>query len=156
MGSTNSMPAGKGDSSNIHPTNVFPCFSHYWHYIQASILMYFPPRALCRFSVSKTPTSEIIVISVQFRKYKLACVLNLLLGTYSQSPLSSVLLPIKMGIIKPLYPAAIWTNTWKIMRLLSYYYHGCHTNNWDRHQATLPCHFMQTMTTVLSWGLRQL
>lgn len=73
--------------------------------------MYFPPGALGRFSVSKTHPPEIIVMSVWFRKYKLICVLNQFLGTYSLSPLSSVLLPVKGDIMKPLYLADLWTNT---------------------------------------------
>lgn len=97
-----------------------------------------------------------IVISVWFRKFKLACALNRFLGTYSQYLLCLVLIPKKQGIIKPLNLADMWTNTWKIMRLLNYGYNGFQTNNWDGHPATLPCHCMQTMTAVPAWGLREL
>lgn len=39
--------------------------------------MYFPPGALGKLSVSKTDIPEIMVISVQIRKYKLTRALNL-------------------------------------------------------------------------------
>lgn len=50
--------------------------------------MCFPPGALGKLSVSKTQTLEIIAMSVQSRKYKLASVLNPSLWTYLLSILS--------------------------------------------------------------------